>query len=62
MRESAKLIKIFGDANDETACEVAKEMKADVEKFREKLWMIELLTTEAMTKKTSHWKDVFREC
>jgi dynein heavy chain len=33
-----------------------------VEKFRERLWLIELLTTEAMTKKTSHWKDVFKDC
>ena len=41
---------------------VAKEMKQDVEKFREKLWMIELLTTEAMIKKPAHWKDIFKEC
>lgn len=37
-------------------------MRSDVEKFREKLWMIELLTTEAMVKKTHHWKDIFKEC
>lgn len=36
-------------------------MRTDVEKFRERLWLIELLTTEAMTKKLSHWKDIFRE-
>ena len=26
------------------------------------MWMIELLTTEAMIKKTHHWKDLFKEC
>lgn len=41
---------------------VAKEMKLDVEMFKERMWMIELLTTEAMIKKTSHWKDIFKEC
>lgn len=54
--------KIFADGNDDVAGNIAKEMKADVEKFRERMWMIELLTTEAMTKKTSHWKDVFIDC
>jgi dynein heavy chain len=37
-------------------------MRNDVDKFREKLWLIELLTTEAMIKKLSHWKDIFKEC
>ena len=37
-------------------------MRADVEKFREYLWIIELLTTEAMIKKPQHWKDIFKEC
>jgi len=55
-------MKLFADANDEIASNVAKEMKTDVEKFRERLWLIELLTTEAMTKKLSHWKDIFKEC
>lgn len=26
------------------------------------MWIIEYLTTEAMTKKTSYWKDVFKAC
>lgn len=34
----------------------------DIEKFREKLWVIELLTTEAMIKKPNHWKELFKEC
>ena len=50
-RETTKLYKIFGDSNDEIAANVAKEMRTDVEKFREYLWLIELLTTEAMIKK-----------
>jgi dynein heavy chain len=61
-RECAKLVKLFTDANEDTPAMVAREMKQDVEKFREKLWMIELLTTEAMIKKPAHWKDIFKEC
>lgn len=61
-RETTKLYKIFGDSNDEIAANVAKEMRTDVEKFREYLWLIELLTTEAMIKKPQHWKDIFKEC
>lgn len=57
-----KLGKVFGDANDDIASDVAKQMRTDVEKFRERLWLIELLTTEAMVKKTHHWKDIFKEC
>lgn len=26
------------------------------------MWMIELLTTEAMIKKPNHWKDLWKEC
>lgn len=37
-------------------------MKADIDKFREKMWMIELLTIEAMIKKAQHWKDLWKEC
>lgn len=39
-----------------------KELRADVERFREKMWLIELLTTEAMAKKPATWKEIFREC
>jgi hypothetical protein len=31
-------------------------MKEDIEKFREKLWLIELLTTDALIKKPHYWK------
>ncbi len=26
------------------------------------MWVIELLTTEAMTKKLTYWKEIFKEC
>ena len=56
------MVKLFSDAGDDTAANIAREMKHDVEKFRERLWLIELLTTEAMIKKPAHWKDIFKEC
>ena len=62
MREVNKLLKIFNDSEDEIATSICKELKQDVEKFREKMWIIELLTTEAMIKKLSHWKDIWKEC
>jgi len=31
-------------------------MKEDIENFRETLWLIELLTTEALIKKQHYWK------
>ena len=62
VREINKLIKIFSDDEDELATSIAKEMKADVDRFREKMWLIELLTIEAMVKKLGHWKDLWREC
>ena len=37
-------------------------MKEDVEKFREKLWLIELLTTEALIKKQHYWKEISDAC
>ena len=39
-------------------------MKHHIDKFRENLWIIELLTTEAMSnprRSTPHWKELFRE-
>ena len=62
LRESLKLIKFFNEIEDDTALNVIKDFKSDVDKFKEKLWMIELLTTEAMIKKPQHWKDLWKEC
>lgn len=58
-KETLKLQKIFGELDDRKATEVAQELRTHIEKFRECLWLIELLTTEAMTKPTKsipHWK------
>ena len=50
--------------NDDTAKNVTLDMRYDVDQFRKNLWMIELLTTEAMTnpkKSIPHWREIFRE-
>ena len=62
MRDLLSLAKIFEELEDVKAIKVLKELRMDVEKIREKLWVIELLTTEAILKKSSIWKDIFREC
>jgi len=62
MKEAMKLQKVFGDLEDEVAREMATEMRKRTEKFRENLWMVELLTTEAMCnlkKATNHWREIF---
>lgn len=51
--------------DDQNAQDVASDLKLHIEKFRENLWLIELLTTEAMInpkKSSSHWKELFKEC
>lgn len=64
-KETTRLLKYFGDLEDQNACDVAQELKGNIEKFRENLWLIELLTTEAMInpkKSGPHWKELFKEC
>lgn len=51
MRDILRLSKVFEDCDDQNAMKVLRELRNDVEKMREKLWVIELLTTEAIIKK-----------
>lgn len=37
-------------------------MKEDIESFREKLWLIELLATEALIKRPIYFKEISEEC
>ncbi len=37
-------------------------MKKDLDNMKEKMWMIELLTMEAMVKRPNHFKDLLKEC
>jgi hypothetical protein len=42
---------------------MAIKLKEDAGEFKKKLWLIELLTTEAMVKKAGkYWKEVFEKC
>ena len=61
MRDILRLSKIFEEFDDTNALKVLRELRTDVEKMREKLWIIELLTTEAILKKPQVWKDIFKE-
>lgn len=60
-KETTKLIKKFDELQDQIAGNVAFELKSHIEKFRELLWMVELLTTEAMTNRKSgvHWQEIY---
>lgn len=48
--------------NNDLASSIIVEMKEDIEKFREKLWLIELLTTDALIKKPHYWKEISEAC
>ena len=61
MRDILRLQKVFEEIDDAKALRVLKELRQDVEKMREKLWIIELLTTEAIIKKSLVWKDISKE-
>jgi len=56
------LIKEFDNLSNETASNILSAMKEDIEKFRETLWLIELLTTEALIKKPHYWKEISDAC
>lgn len=60
-RETLKLQKVFGESEEEDAGIIAKALRTDIEKFKENLWLVELLTSEAMIKKPAYWKEVFKE-
>lgn len=55
--------KIFLDLEDDNAANVTIELKKHIESFKEYMWLIELLSTEAMTnlkKAIGHWTEVFK--
>lgn len=62
LKETIELTKEFDNLNNDDASKVLTELKEDIEKFREKLWLIELLTTEALIKKPHYWKEISETC
>jgi dynein heavy chain len=51
------------DLEDDVAANVTLELKKHIESFKENMWMIELLSTEAMTtlkKSIGHWNEIFK--
>lgn len=57
-RDTLKLQKLFGEAEEEEAGNIAQALRSDIERFREDLWLVELLTIEAMVKKPAYWKEI----
>ena len=55
--------KIFLDLEDDNAANITIELKKHIESFKEHMWLIELLSTEAMTnlkKAIGHWTEIFK--
>lgn len=62
LKEINKLNKHFNDIDDDKALSVLQELKKDVEKFKENMFLIEYLTCEAIQKKPLIWNEIFQEC
>jgi dynein heavy chain len=55
------LSKVFTNNGDSVISEVTRNFRRDIDKLREIIWVIDLLTIEAFVKKPSHWKELFKE-
>ena len=65
LKKTIQLIKRFEEKEprEEQSLNVALELKQDISKFRSSMWLIEMLTTEAMKnfkKSKPHWEEIFR--
>ena len=60
-RETIRLCKLFENIKNKNAEKIAFILKNQIEDFKSKMWIIEMLTIEVMTKKVSYWKEIFRE-
>ena len=54
-RGTLKLSKIFAELGAEESISVSTQLKTEIENFKKIGWMIELLTKEAMVKKSVYW-------
>lgn len=61
-RNCIQLVKQLDDISNDYAQNIVAEFKKDIEGFKEKMWLIELLTTEAIIKKPQTWKEIAKEC
>ena len=62
-RDTNKLLKFFKDVQENAnALQVATMLKEQLHVFKGEMWLIELLTTEALQKKPAYFKEVFKEC
>ena len=60
-KDTTRLMAKFEE--DDPALIVAEDIKKDIEEFRKKLWLIELLSIDAFVKKPQiFWKRLFDEC
>ena len=62
LKETMELTKEFDNIGNDDASNILVEMKADIEDFREKLWLIELLATEALMKRPVYFKEISEVC
>lgn len=65
LKKTRELIKRFQEREppEENTLMILESLKKDIDSFREKMWMIELLTTEAMKnlkKSKGHWEEIYK--
>lgn len=65
LKKTRDLIKRYQEREppEENALAILDSLKKDIDSFREKMWLIELLTTEAMKnlkKSKGHWEEIYK--
>lgn len=53
---------MFSDIDEDQAIKIIKAFKEDIDKFKDKIWLIDCLTQEALVQNKHYWKEIFRDC
>ncbi|CAD8081115.1 unnamed protein product [Paramecium sonneborni] len=61
-KETMILIKFFQDNQNNQAMRLLKDLKKDLDKFKEIMWLIEYLNCEAIQKKPKIWDEIHAIC
>ncbi|CAD8087288.1 unnamed protein product [Paramecium sonneborni] len=61
-KETLLLIKFFQDQSNDKALRLLSDLKKDLDKFKEVMWLIEFLNCEAIQKKPKTWDEIYATC
>ncbi|CAD8161959.1 unnamed protein product [Paramecium pentaurelia] len=61
-KETLILLKYFQDQSNDKALRLLNDLKKDLDKFKEVMWLIEFLNCEAIQKKPKIWDEIYAIC